>query len=136
MGPTDASQRQEEFECQQPTRNRPAARRSPIRQPAPVVVHHSSFVESPAENQFDMTGAIVATATLAFLCSVVATIGNFAISRDFPDVGSEGDANPLLDSKQIRFMQYRWATNLFYHQALVLWSLAGMLLVVRLLFSF
>jgi hypothetical protein len=41
----------------------------------------------------DMTGAILMTAAFAFLSSTIATIGNFAISRDFSDY--EWDQDPI-----------------------------------------
>ena len=45
-----------------------------------------------------MTGAILMTAAFAFLSSTIATIGNFAISRDFSDYEWDQDADILLDS--------------------------------------
>ncbi len=84
-----------------------------------------------------MTGAILTTAAFAFLASVLATIGNFAISRDFPDFEPDWESDGLLDSAiVIRFMQYRIMTNLFYYQSLMLWSLLGVLVLYKLLLSF
>jgi hypothetical protein len=83
-----------------------------------------------------MIGAILTTAVFALLCSTLATIGNFAIARDFPDFELEPDADFLLDAKlAMRFMQYRLVTNLFYHQARVLWGLFGILFAYKLLLS-
>ena len=84
-----------------------------------------------------MIGAIVTIAALAFLASTLATIGNFAIARDFPDFELDPDSDFLLDSQLgMRFMQYRLTTNLFYHQSLVLWGLLAVLLAYKLLLSF
>jgi hypothetical protein len=84
-----------------------------------------------------MTGAILTTAVFALLCSTLATIGNFAIARDFPDFELDPDSHFLLDSDiGMRFMQYRLTTNLFYHQSLVLWGLLAVLLAYKLLLSF
>ena len=83
-----------------------------------------------------MTGAILMTAAFAFLSSTIATIGNFAISRDFSDYEWDQDSDILLDSAiRDRFVQYRMAANIFYRQSLVLWTLLGILLVCKLLFS-
>ena len=83
-----------------------------------------------------MIGAILTTAVFAFLCSTLATIGNFAIARDFPDFEMDPDADFLLDAELgMRFMQYRLTTNLFYHQSLVLWALSAILLAYKLLSS-
>lgn len=83
-----------------------------------------------------MIGVILTTAILAFLCSMLATIGNFAIARDFPDFELDPDADFLLDAELgMRFMQYRLTTNLFYHQSLVLWGLSVLLLAYKLLSS-
>jgi hypothetical protein len=83
-----------------------------------------------------MTGAILMTAAFAFLSSTIATIGNFAIARDFSDFEWDQDSDILLDSAiRLRFVQYRMTTNIFYHQSLVLWTLLGILLVCKLLFS-
>ncbi|SEO70980.1 hypothetical protein SAMN02990966_02669 [Rhodospirillales bacterium URHD0017] len=81
-----------------------------------------------------MIGAILTTAVFAFLCSMLATIGNFVIARDFPDFEMDPDADFLLDAELgMRFMQYRLTTNLFYHQSLVLWALSAILLGYKLL---
>jgi hypothetical protein len=81
-----------------------------------------------------MTGAILTTAVLALLCSILATVGNLAIARDFPDFDPDHDSHFLLDSALVvRFMQYRLTTNLFYHQSLVLWAALVVLLGCKLL---
>jgi hypothetical protein len=96
-----------------------------------ILRHHSRGI------QFDMTGAILTTAVFALLCSTLATIGNFAIARDFPDFEPGPDSHFLLDSDvAMRYMQYRLTTNLFYHQSLVLWGLLVILLAYKLLLSF
>jgi hypothetical protein len=83
-----------------------------------------------------MIGAILTTAVLALVASALATIGNLAIARDFPKEPDQR-SDLLLDSQRIlRFRQYRIMTNLFYHQALVLWSVLGLLLAYKLLTSF
>jgi hypothetical protein len=83
-----------------------------------------------------MTGAILTTAVLALLCSTLATIGNFAIARDFPDFELDSDSHFFLDSALVmRFMQYRLTTNLFYHQSLVLWAVLAVLVACKLLLS-
>jgi hypothetical protein len=101
-----------------------------------ILRHH--FGELPTKGiQFDMTGAILTTAVFALLCSTLATIGNFAIARDFPDFELDPEADFLLDAKLgMRFMQYRLTTNLFYHQSLVLWALLAVLLAYKFLLSF
>jgi hypothetical protein len=84
-----------------------------------------------------MIGAILMTAAFAFLSSTIATIGNFAIARDFSDYELDLDADILLDSAiRVRFVQYRLMTNIFYRQALVLWGLLGVLLAYKILSSF
>ena len=71
-----------------------------------------------------MIGAIVTTGVFALLCSGLATIGNLAIARDFPDVKLENDtdvySDPFFDpAVAVLSEQYRLTTNLFYHQARV-----------------
>lgn len=87
-----------------------------------------------------MTGAIWAVAVLAFLSSTVATIGNLAMARDFPDL-TKAEATDvlsdfLLDSAvALRYMQYRMMTNMFYIQSLVLWAALGLLVAYKFLLS-
>ena len=85
-----------------------------------------------------MIGAIFTIAAMAFLCSTVATIGNFAIARDFPDFELDQDADVfsdfLMDSAMaLRYMQYRLMTNIFYYQSLMLWSLLVVLVIYKFL---
>lgn len=85
-----------------------------------------------------MTGAILTTAVFALLCSVLATIGNFAITRDFPDLKPEKDADvfsdPLFDpTLALRYAQYRLMANLFYQQSRVLWVLLVLLVGYKIL---
>jgi hypothetical protein len=83
-----------------------------------------------------MIGAIVTIAALAFLASTLATIGNFAIARDFPHYEFDQEADVVFYSPlAIRFMQYRITTNIFYYQSLVLWSLLGTLVAYKVLSS-
>lgn len=83
-----------------------------------------------------MIGTILTVAAFAFLASTLATIGNFAIARDFPDYEVVQDPDIVFYSPlAIRFMQYRIATNIFYYQSLVLWSLLGVLVAYKLLSS-
>ena len=88
-----------------------------------------------------MIGAIVMTGVFAMLCSGLATIGNLAIARDFPDVKLENDADvysdPLFDrAVALRYERYRLTTNLFYHQALALWAVLILLVGYKLLIGF
>ena len=74
-----------------------------------------------------MIGAIVMTGVFAVLCSGLATIGNLAIARDFPNVKLEADidihSDPLFDpAVALRYERYRLTANLFYHQARALWA--------------
>ena len=87
-----------------------------------------------------MIGAIVTTAAFALLCSILATVGNLAIARDFPDFKHETDADafadPLCDPVlAVRHAQYRVMTNLFYHQSRVLWALLVLLVGYKFLFG-
>jgi hypothetical protein len=96
-----------------------------------------NFIDLPAEEgQFDMIGAIVTTAVFAVLASSLATIGNFAIARDFPGYEPDWESDGLVDSAVVfRFMQYRMMANIFHYQSLVLWSLLVILLAYKLLLS-
>jgi hypothetical protein len=87
-----------------------------------------------------MTGAIVITALFAVLSSAMATIGNFAMERDFSDVHPEKDpdvyTDPLFDPiTASRYAQYKLTANLFYYQALLLWTLLALLAGLKLLLS-
>ena len=90
-----------------------------------------------------MIGAIVMTGVFAVLCSGLATIGNLAIARDFPDVKLEADADvdvysdPLFDpAVALRYERYRLTANLFYHQARVLWAVLILLVGYKFLIGF
>lgn len=87
-----------------------------------------------------MTGAIWAVAVLAFLSSAIATIGNFAMARDFPDLTKPEATDVLSDflldsSVALRYMQYKLMTNIFYIQSLVLWAALGLLVAYKFLLS-
>ena len=87
-----------------------------------------------------MTGAIWAVAVLAFLSSTVATIGNLAMARDFPDLTKSEASNVMSDflldaSVALRYMQYRMMTNIFYIQSLVLWAALALLVAYKFLLS-
>ena len=83
-----------------------------------------------------MIGAILTTAAFAFLASTLATIGNFAIARDFPHYQSDQGEMIFYSPLAIRFMQYRITTNLFYYQSLILWALLVVLVAFKVLSSF
>ncbi|MBL6614079.1 MAG: hypothetical protein ISP49_11120 [Reyranella sp.] len=85
-----------------------------------------------------MIGAITVTALFALTSSIAATIGNFAMARDFPDVRPENDweiqNDPLFDPTiASRYSRYKLTTNLFYYQSLVLWALLGVMAVCKLI---
>ena len=83
-----------------------------------------------------MIGAIVTTAVFAFLASALATIGNFAMARDFPDYDARRQAeNVYYSPVAARYMQYRLTTNIFYYQSLALWGLLVLLVAGKLLSS-
>ena len=83
-----------------------------------------------------MIGAILTTAAFAFLASTLATIGNFAIARDFPHYQSDQGEMIFYSPLAIRFMQYRITTNLFYYQSLILWTLLVVLVAFKVVSSF
>ena len=85
-----------------------------------------------------MIGAILVTALFALTSSIVATIGNFAMARDFPDVRPEHDweilNDPLFDPAiASRYARYKLTTNLFYYQSLVLWALLAVMAAYKLI---
>jgi hypothetical protein len=82
-----------------------------------------------------MIGAILTTAAFAFLASTLATIGNFAIARDFPHYQNDQDEMIFYSPLAIRFMQYRITTNLFYYQSLILWTLLVVLVAFKVVSS-
>ena len=88
-----------------------------------------------------MIGAIVMTGVFAVLCSGLATIGNLAIARDFPDGKLEAAVeiyfDPLFDpAVALRYERYRLTTNLFYHQARALWAVLILLVGYKFLSGF
>lgn len=85
-----------------------------------------------------MIGAILVTALFALTSSIAATIGNFAMARDFPDVRPEKDwevlNDPLFDPTiAARYTRYKLTTNLFYYQSLILWALLAVMAVCKLM---
>lgn len=80
-----------------------------------------------------MIGAIVTVAVCALLCSGLATLGNHAIAREFRDFDLHKNTETLMDSAiAVRYAQYRLATNIFYRQSLVFWTVLGLLVVCML----
>lgn len=75
-----------------------------------------------------MIGAIVTVAVCALLCSGLATLGNHAIAREFRDFDLHKNTEILIDPAIVmRYSEYRLATNIFYRQGLVLWTVLGLL---------
>lgn len=75
-----------------------------------------------------MIGAIVTVAVCALLCSGLATLGNHAIAREFRDFDFNKNTEILMDPAiAVRYTEYRLATNIFYRQSLVLWTVLGLL---------
>ena len=80
-----------------------------------------------------MFGAIVTLAVGAVLCSTLATLGNHAIAREFRDFDLSKNTEMLVDPViAVRYAEYRLATNIFYRQSLVLWTVLGLLLAYML----
>ena len=79
-----------------------------------------------------MIGAMVTLAVGAVLCSALATLGNHAIAREFRDFDLSKNTEILMDPAiAVRYAEYRLATNIFYRQGLVLWTLLGLLVAYR-----
>ena len=79
-----------------------------------------------------MIGAMVTTGLFALASTLLATLGNFAIAREFPDLRLDRDADvfadPLFDpGLEARYAQYRLTANLFHRQSLVLWALLALM---------
>ncbi|WP_147157227.1 hypothetical protein [Reyranella soli] len=75
-----------------------------------------------------MIGAMVTLAVGAVLCSALATLGNQAIAREFRDFAPRKNTDILMDPAiAVRYAEYRLATNIFYRQGLVLWTVLGIL---------
>jgi hypothetical protein len=84
-----------------------------------------------------MIGAIVTVAACALLCSGLATLGNHAIAREFGDFDLRKNTELLMDPAiAVRYAEYRLATNIFYRQSLVLWTVLGLLVAYLLATSF
>lgn len=80
-----------------------------------------------------MTGAIVTLAVCALLCSGLATLGNHAIAREFRDFDLRKNTELLMDPTiAVRYAEYRLATNIFYRQAQVFWTILGLVVAYRL----
>jgi hypothetical protein len=84
-----------------------------------------------------MTGAIVTLAVCAVLCSGLATLGNHAIAREFRDFDLRKNTELLMDPTiAVRYAEYRLATNIFYRQAQVFWTILGLMVAYRLVLMF
>jgi len=84
-----------------------------------------------------MIGATVTLAAGALLCSILATLGNHAIAREFRDFDLRNNTEILMDPMiAVRYAEYRLATNIFYRQSLVLWSLFGLTAVYMIVMTF
>jgi hypothetical protein len=80
-----------------------------------------------------MIGAIVTLAVGAVLCTALATLGNHAIAREFRDFDLSRNTEILMDPAiAVRYAEYRLATNIFYRQGLVLWTVLALLLACML----
>ena len=80
-----------------------------------------------------MIGAMVTLAVGALLCSALATVGNHAIAREFQDFDPRKNTDIVMDPMiAVRYAEYRLATNIFYRQGLVLWTVLGLLVGYRL----
>ena len=81
-----------------------------------------------------MIGAIVTLAVCALLCSGLATVGNYAIARDFPNFDLHKNSQILVDPAiAVRYAQYRLMANIFYRQGQVLWTVLGLLVAYQLI---
>ncbi len=69
-----------------------------------------------------MTGATVAIGILALVMTILATLSNFVIAREFPGQSPERDFYLPLD-QSLRVSQYRQAAKLFHCESLALWAL-------------
>lgn len=74
-----------------------------------------------------MIGVTITLGACALLCSILATLGNHAIAREFRDFDLRKNTENLMDPMvAVRYAEYRLATNIFYRQSLVLWTLLGL----------
>jgi hypothetical protein len=81
-----------------------------------------------------MIGAIVTLAMGAVLCSALATLGNHAIAREFRDFDLSKNTEIFMDPAiAVRYAEYRLATNIFYRQGLVLWTVLALLVAYMLI---
>jgi hypothetical protein len=84
-----------------------------------------------------MTGAIVTLAVCALLCSGLATLGNHAIAREYRDFDLRKNTELLMDPTiAVRYAEYRLATNIFYRQAQLFWTILGLMVAYRLVLMF
>ena len=81
-----------------------------------------------------MIGALITLAVGAMLCSILATLGNHAIAREFRDFDLSKNTEILMDPAiAVRYAEYRLATNIFYRQGLVLWAILALLVAYMLI---
>jgi len=81
-----------------------------------------------------MIGAVVTLAVGALLCSALATLGNYAIARDFRGFDLRQSTEILTDPTiAVRYAEYRLATNIFYRQGQVLWAALALLVAYMLI---
>jgi hypothetical protein len=81
-----------------------------------------------------MTGATVAIGILALVVTILATLSNFVIAREFPGQTPERDFYLPLD-QSLRISQYRQAAKLFHFESLTLWGLFIVMAGITLLFG-
>jgi hypothetical protein len=83
-----------------------------------------------------MIGAIATVAFLAVLASVMATLSNQVIAREFPTyVGRQGAKREIDDfvvDQAVRLAKYQQAATLFHFQSLILWTVLAVLLAAAL----
>ena len=79
-----------------------------------------------------MIGAILVAGSIAFVSSLLATLTNFTVSRKFPGIAYSTDPE-IPEAMLLRISCYRLAAKLFYRQALCLWSLFGVLVIIKVL---
>lgn len=79
-----------------------------------------------------MIGAMATVGVLAVLASVMATLSNLTIAREFPRYQASKDAELKFEDYVIdqatRLARYRQAASLFYYEALILWTALAVLL--------
>ena len=77
-----------------------------------------------------INGAVLVSGFVALMSSLLATLSNVAIARNFPGIGWETDPE-LPEPLFIRITCYRLTARLFYYQALFFWVLSGLLIVFK-----